>query len=96
MLPENSKNAIKAIREALAAGPTPGPWFGFFDGVRLEPIVFGHRDVSDYVARVLTTVGRNEDEHRNAIYIAACNPVNIAILLALLDAQEEDLARLDW
>lgn len=91
--------SIKALREALEAGPTPGPW---------------ERD-EDFAKSFLGTVcrvggfivgprGRFEggeyDDHSDdaidAAFIAAANPEAIRTLLALVDAQEADAARLAW
>jgi hypothetical protein len=67
-------------------GPTPGPWYGSFDGVRLAPDVFGGgRNTSMVVCGVCCTTGRSESETRNAMYIAAANPQTIAALLAERD-----------
>jgi len=78
----------EAIRKALAAGPTPGPWTA-------EPVPSGHRfggsthqvialveDGSD--TRSLAFTG-GEESRANAELIAACNPQAITALLADYD-----------
>lgn len=68
----------KPIRDALALGPTPGPWTSE-SGLR---IVDAHGNV---VARLSATLGKYEYEAINVAYIIACNPDAIAALLRDLD-----------
>lgn len=90
---------IKAIRDALAAGPKPGAWapgntdpllFGVRHGCGTEPIGFvygpARAEASDYGRQCLAT----------AAYIAACHPERIARLLDALEAATRDAERLDW
>jgi hypothetical protein len=89
--------SIKLIREALAAGPTPGTWWVRTlerDGVVKDCFVTAE-DVQGlaYGAEIL-----GDDEYRDGIrrkladasLIAACNPVVMTALLARLDAAEAD------
>lgn len=78
--------AETAIREALAAGPTPGRW------VHLP----GDRFVYDCMedgCRGLPVVGVDyspaffDQPAKNLDYVAACNPANVAELLAELDGE---------
>lgn len=82
------KDSIKRLREALAAGPTPGPWVATGNGV--------HRG-----ARCVLTTDMQPKEQRDtdAAYIAACSPEVLAHLLAALDEREalrEDAERYRW
>lgn len=78
----------KQIREALAAGPTPGPWFsrwhndGRFLSISPAPYVT--------VARVSVT---NINREANAALIVACNPAAITELLAEIDKLRIDAGR---
>lgn len=69
---------IEKIREALEAGPTPGYW-----------IVNGQKSLrgrnGEYIAKANWRNGVAD-----AAYIAACNPQNIAALLAALDAKDAE------
>lgn len=74
-------NAETEIREALAAGPTPGPWFAPYGG--------GLEGPND------STVAQGDYEHdvffpleATRQYVATCNPTNIAELLKELDARQ--------
>lgn len=88
--------AITRIREALEAGPTPGPWraedttYQDDDGYPETPIVSPMW--SAFVA-VAIDFGQNNPKERdiNAAYIAAANPEALRELLARLDAAEKAL-----
>ena len=80
-------NAETEIRAALAAEPTPGPWFAPYGG--------GLEGPND------STVAQGDYEHdvffpleATRQYVAACNPANIAALLAELDARQAKIAEL--
>jgi hypothetical protein len=88
---------IKALREALAAGPTEGPWrvgatdpllFGVPRGNGSEPLGFvygpSHGENSDFGRRALATCA----------YIAAASPDRIARLLDALKAEQDEVHRL--
>lgn len=95
-------SAIKRIREALAAGPTPGPWYlrtnrhpttngrawGWLDTQPPGGSQYGPPGLQ-------ITWERGSKSEANADYIAACNPENVAALLAELDrlTRERDEAR---
>ena len=99
------KDDIKAIRDALAAGPTPGPWNAVSRGE------FWHETEGD-VRKTDTTaiieddivgaefvqpIGHNETTRgqvwlRDAQYIAACHPERIARLLDALEQAQSALA----
>jgi hypothetical protein len=68
---------IAQIREALEAGPTPGEW-----------TVNGQKSLrgpnGEYIAKANWRNGM-----KDAPFIAACNPHNIAVLLAELDSLRE-------
>ena len=71
---------VKAIRDALALGSTPGPWrIGNSDG--FAAIV--RNDAGD----IITPTGPRAAD---ASHIAACNPARIARLLARLEQAERD------
>lgn len=89
--------AEQRIREALAAGPTPGEWQvsgGFNEwtvasdhNVKGKPCISGRQ----YVASCFRVSKKDTPEYAamfkaNAAYIAACNPAAIRELLAERDA----------
>lgn len=95
---------IKAIEDALAAGPTPGPWIDD----RHEKAVYPWTDVKapdhpgrgvvahvrlSEVASFSCTIGKAEQEWVNAAYIAACHPEALRTLLTRLREAEADAAR---
>lgn len=71
----------KAIREALAAGPTEGPFITFNDQVyrSTDP------DLTTPVASWNTSQFTMEGVSIDALYYAACNPSAIRALLSDLD-----------
>ena len=71
--------AEREIREALAAGPTPGPWQSV-----TEPFYNGWWVVGDRDGDELGS-GDGGLDKQDADYISACNPANIAAILAELD-----------
>ncbi|CAM4133780.1 hypothetical protein [Kerstersia similis] len=68
----------EALRAALAAGPTPGPWKASQTGMRIE----------DAEGRLMYEAEWRPAESRkaNAAHIAACDPETISALLAERDA----------
>lgn len=91
---------IKAIEDALAAGPTPGEWeFGSYAGreIRVGPKGDAkHRALAIMTGRADVPWNHNEESRQafnDAAYIAACNPAAIAELLARLRAAEADAER---
>lgn len=82
-LPES----LEAIRAALDAGPTPGPWGASFDG---------HGGVSimsiKWQIGFASKAGGKQDA--NAALIAACNPKAITALLDALKARDAEIERL--
>ncbi|MCR4301931.1 MAG: hypothetical protein NUV51_10000 [Sulfuricaulis sp.] len=97
----------EAIREALKAGPTRGEWRasgGFNEwtvssdhSVAGKPCISGRQ----YVASCFRVSKKDTPEYAamfkaNAEYIAACNPVNVAALLAERDALLEALQHMQW
>jgi len=82
----------KAIREALEAGPTEGPWVaddneGFSPWSiwsRMSPT--GHGEAGPKIAQIQLA-----NDEADAAFIAACNPAAIRALLADLDAKTEAL-----
>lgn len=82
--------SIERIRDALAAGPTPGEWACYDDSndgktSRIEIVAIGKT-----VARIYRSVP--EQDLPNARLIAACSPENIAALLAEIDRLREQLS----
>jgi len=83
----------QAIRDALAAGPTPGPWFTISRGQywHEEEADVLRSDGEDLVqAEFVKPVGdvpttRGQMYMRDAEYIAACHPETMRALLAELD-----------
>ena len=82
-------DAIKRIREALAAGPTPGPW-------TVMPANAGEQCVARINAWESVPPNGVELAHDtiDAAFIAACNPAAIRELLAEHDALKADAERL--
>ena len=92
--------AETAIREALEAGPTPGPWkacrsYECFDGPLWD---IDPEDLADFECRPFVRIeaaGSNiasahdlfEFKTADAKLIAACNPAALAELLAELDGE---------
>lgn len=83
----------KAIREALAAGPTEGP----FRAIQAESASYSYDVMTEDGYYVATAHGlvRGEDNtgEVTAEFIAACNPSAIRALLADLDAMRADAQR---
>lgn len=78
----------EAIREALAKNPTPGPWL-IADGDRSFVYALGPDGTNSFWAQVESAGHRRLDDWERAAtagFIAACNPENIAALLAERDA----------
>ena len=92
-------DAEKEIREALAAGPTPGEWFAVNDGTRGEPFMnvkaerISGRGPTHEVAICATGDSPQSMETANARYIAACHPAAIRELLAERDALAGEVKR---
>lgn len=81
---------VKQLRDAIEAGPTPGPWEAVSHLVRTE--VGEDRDGGFLVTECPANVGRRLQD---AAYIAAANPARIARLLAHIDAQAEQLKSIE-
>ena len=77
---------IARIREALAAGPTPGPW--------------GHDYAPRYCGELLSADGvliarfTDEPSADDAEHTASCNPAAMTAVLAHIDAQAAEIERL--
>jgi len=88
----DAQTALAQVREALAAGPTPGEWACYDDSndgktSRIEIVAIGKT-----VARIYRSVP--EQDLPNARLIAACSPANIAAILAHVEAQAAEIERL--
>lgn len=88
----DAQAALAQVREALAAGPTPGEWVCYDDSSdgkanRIEIVAIGKT-----VARIYRSV--QEQDLPNARLIAACSPANMAAILAHVEAQEAENERL--
>ena len=88
----DAQAALAQVREALAAGPTPGEWSCYDDSndgktSRIEIVAIGKT-----VARIYRSVP--EQDLPNARLIAACSPANIAAILAHVEAQKAEIERL--
>ena len=92
---------IKALKEALEAGPTPGEWKLFDEppnDMWLAGRSIGAADPKDArrVCDAYSIISPPEPgsmHEANARYIAACSPARIARLLERLEAAERDAAR---
>lgn len=78
------------IRDALAMGPTPGPWL--FCPTNSGTFVKSER-VSGYLAEV-RHCRTTQDVNADASFIAACDPGTIRALLDERDALAAENARL--
>ncbi len=97
----DAQQALAQVREALAAGPTPGEWYvrtnrhpttdgrswGWLDAA---PPGGPQRSISG--VRVEWEGG--DTSAVNARYLAACSPANVAAILAHVEAQEAEIERL--
>jgi hypothetical protein len=88
----DAQAALAQVREALAAGPTPGEWACYDDSSdgktnRIEIVAIGKT-----VARIYRSV--QEQDLPNARLIAACSPANMTAILAHVEAQEAEIERL--
>ena len=81
-------DTTQAIRDALAAGPTPGPWHHKEWGSLILDGGTGSAQV--LVATVAVNTRRDEGRH-NAAFITACHPEAITALLAELDAARDGI-----
>lgn len=92
------------LREALAAGPTPGPWFvsnevwsggpimnhgGCFSIVDSED-----RDAANVICSRYPWDEKAPEMEANGLLIAAANPATITALFAERDAQAAEIERL--
>lgn len=87
---------VEAIRAALAAGPTPGPWSAMSRGsywheeeADVRDADGNDLDAAEFIkppGDVFTT--RGQVYMRDAAYMVACNPEAMAVVLARLDAAE--------
>ena len=84
---------IEAIREALAAGPTPGPWI--CGKYKLGTTIATVCHVSEFS---IGPDGESYDDHgpckTDADYIAACNPAAMAAVLAHIEEQQREIESL--
>ncbi|QRF55789.1 ead/Ea22-like family protein [Variovorax paradoxus] len=81
--------AMQAIREALAAGPTPGPWIAG-DDEDSDFLLVGPEEYPGLVCRPVVSL----HAERDARFIAACNPEAITTILAALEARDAEIAAL--
>lgn len=84
--------AEQAIREALAAGPTPGPWSSFYKSKYDEWHVSIPVADSSMKWALFDDGIRTERPEADARYIAAVNPAAISSLLAEMDAMRKELS----
>ena len=86
-------DAEKEIREALAAGPTPGPWciYPETDGTEIcaVDLVPGLP-----IRQVIAHPKHGANWIANARLIAACSPANMTAILAHVEAQTTEIERL--
>lgn len=104
----DAQTALAQVREALSAGPTPGPWHHCqpFQSVRAERTIHGPVPAQrvDFVStktqpvheRIIIPMAGKEAHVRSEdmMFIAACNPTNIAAILAHVEAQAAEIERL--
>lgn len=85
----NAQAALAQVREALAAGPTPGPWVTM-------PANAGVHCVARINAWEAVPPSDCELSHDSidASFIAACSPANMTAILAHVEAQAAEIERL--
>lgn len=85
----DAQSALAQVREALAAGPTPGPWVTM-------PANAGVHCVARINAWEAVPPSDCELSHDSidASFIAACSPANMTAILAHVEAQEAEIKRL--
>lgn len=95
----DAQQAAARIREALEAGPTPGPWLyrGKSNSFHKPPPEGTQYVYGDFIL----TVGSDYDDEKpetqaNIDYIAACSPDSLRALLAERDELAKDAARYRW
>ncbi len=87
---------IEAIRTALAAVPTPGPWIGAGPShgkplpEYLNSVVYDGEDGDENDWGDIC----NDTTHEDAVFIAACNPAAMAVVLAHIEEQDVEIERL--
>lgn len=81
---------IKAIKQALAAGPTPGEWAHDADC----SIVFSNDGDEVAVLERNPTGNYRRQVFFNGEYIAACNPDAMSKVLAHIEAQQAEIEQL--
>lgn len=92
----------KAIKDALEAGPTPGPWcvdwFRTIEATGALAGVYIAKKDGGRIAEAFANCQVNTDEqcNANARYIATCNPTAIRSLLSRLEEAERDAERYRW
>lgn len=94
----DAQAALAQVREALAAGPTPGTR-SILDDHRGDTWVTCDDRIDEGLVEICM-VERGFDEPfeseqiANANFIAACSPANIAAILAHIEAQAAEIERL--
>lgn len=83
---------IEAIKAALAAGPTPGPWIGAGPSFGQPLPVYLNCVVPDYEDDELPVTVCDNTETADANYIAACNPAAMQKIIDHIDAQGKPVA----
>lgn len=80
----------KDLRDALAAGPTPGPWK---PACKANGATSRHPAIIDDNGQVgnVSWRGSERQTNANASYISSCHPETIRALLAERDALREEL-----
>ena len=98
---------IRVLRDALADGPTPGPWVDDMESYRSASDVTIYSEARgelDYVVNIGYCGNKMEDgayiafdaSAINARYIAACSPDRIERLLAEVERLRRDATRYRW
>jgi hypothetical protein len=85
----DAQAALAQVRDALAAGPTPGPWVTM-------PANAGVHCVARINAWEAVPPSDCELSHDSidASFIAACSPANMTAILAHVEAQKAEIERL--
>jgi len=82
---------IEAIKQALSAGPTPGPWYAD-NKFGVGPTSTDDDQSFGFVIPCAEVSGENIEN--DARLIAACNPVAMQAIIDHIDAQAAEIERL--
>lgn len=97
----DAQTALAQVREALSAGPTPGPWHHDSDPIKNDPLhrvrfrvtAKGRTITETYYSSAQPGAPFTSGEADNR-FIAACSPANMTAILDHVEAQAAEIKRL--